>query len=47
MLCTDILYTDQAFPSEDGTNTFPGKQDSLDVGQDASLSDGNASEELV
>ena len=30
-----------------GTCTFLGKQDSLDVGQDASLSDGNASEEFV
>ena len=30
-----------------GTSTFLGKQDGLDVGQDASLSDGDASEEFV
>ena len=30
-----------------GSCTFLGKQDSLDIGQDTSLSDGNASEEFV
>ena len=30
-----------------GTSTLLGKQNSLDVGQDATLSNGNASEELV
>ena len=30
-----------------GTSTLLGKQDGLDVGQDTSLSDGDASEEFV
>ena len=47
MYCAEVLNIVHELGLFLGTCTFLGKQDGLDVGQDASLSDGNASEKLI
>ena len=47
MYCAEVLNIVHELGLFLGTGTFLGKQDSLDVGQDATLSNSNASKEFV